>query len=157
MITVPVGTHPCADIAHAYMILDDEDADLAARKWTLNAGYATCSAGWSHRMILERKLGRKLQAGEVTDHINGSRLDNRRPNLRALTRAQNNRHRAGSTVQWSERSHLWRVVIPFKGEKIYCGSFHDIDAAEQRARAAMRDVELGIFGDTIAEHQGDDR
>lgn len=35
-----------------------------------------------HRQILERMLGRELQPGELTDHRNRDRKDNRRPNLR---------------------------------------------------------------------------
>lgn len=35
-----------------------------------------------HRLVMERKLGRKLRAGEVVHHINHNRADNREENLR---------------------------------------------------------------------------
>ncbi len=79
--------------------LDDEDADLAAFKWCADRdGYAVRSEyspdGRAkqvrlHRIVLERKLGRKLQFGEKTDHRNWNTTDNRRENLRLASNSQN--------------------------------------------------------------------
>ncbi|SRR6266487_4017407 len=103
------------------------DIDLASVKWTLNCGrYASRRVEKNgkgkhysmHRIILERKLGRPIVQGMVTDHINGNGLDNRRENLRETTQAQNMRNlrlRMDNTSQYKGvsyiSSHTWEATI----------------------------------------------
>lgn len=44
-----------------------------------------------HRVVVEKTLGRKLDAGEVVHHINGVRDDNRPENLEVMTRGEHAR------------------------------------------------------------------
>ena len=76
-----------------FAMVDVADADLAMYKWCLNSRYAARQVRhqplFMHRVVLERKLRRPIQEGMLVDHINGDELDNRRSNLREVTRAQN--------------------------------------------------------------------
>ena len=84
-----------------HVLVDLVDVDLACFKWAFaNARYAmrrierqgVYQRFFMHRIILERKLGRPIAKGMVTDHINGDGLDNRRENLREATQLQNMRN-----------------------------------------------------------------
>ncbi len=81
-------------------LVDEVDADLGegGLRWSIS-GYPPNlyahgrHAVALHHIILERKLGRPILPGLVTDHVNGDGLDNRRANLREYTVAQNNGNR----------------------------------------------------------------
>jgi hypothetical protein len=74
----------------------------------------------------------------VVDHINGNGLDNRRSNLRIVTRGENSRlarnipaNRSGFRgVSWSSKRGKWRAAIGFYGVDKSIGYFSDAaDAA----------------------------
>lgn len=140
-------------------IVDDEDFDWAFQwKWyahlTRSGFYAKrkdYSSGRQktiqlHREILARKLGRPLEPGEETDHINGDTLDNRRANLRLATHAQNGRNRTKKNknntsgymgVDWHKTK--WRAHIQVNGKDIHLGYFHDlVEAARVYDEAALK-------------------
>jgi hypothetical protein len=84
------------------LLFSPEDADLYDRPWRKNAdGYAIGrhkergkqNHYRAHRVVLARILGRGITPIDITDHINGCRLDNRRENLRLTTRSGNQRNR----------------------------------------------------------------
>lgn len=101
-------------IPQGYIVfIEAIDSELALRKWSIqrstdryisvkrtvripNAEYIEGTPRyrkeWLHRVIMERVLGRKLTQDEEVDHINGDTLDNRRANLRVVTRTQNNQN-----------------------------------------------------------------
>lgn len=47
-----------------------------------------------HRLVMERKLGRKLGRHEVVHHINGNKTDNRLSNLELMTVSEHTKHHA---------------------------------------------------------------
>ncbi len=75
-----------------YIKLSPEDAwveDLAVR---FDGRYARNHDAYVHRLIMERMLDRSLLKGEIVDHINGDKLDNRRENLRVTDVSTNTRN-----------------------------------------------------------------
>lgn len=149
-------------------IIDDEDFDLTESKWRAHVDrecrgiYAVREiqdknkqSGRStlrlHRVILERKMGRELLKGEEVDHINTNSLDNRRSNLRVVTRSQNLQNtpkRRDNTsgykgVSWHKQSKKWHAVIHLNGK---CISLKFHDTAEEAYEAYKR-AALDMFGE----------
>lgn len=73
-------------------IVDDIDYDNITRyKWQFNGyAYRTIKAGNKRRSLrMHRFVMGEAPVGMVTDHINGNKLDNRRNNLRFVTKSMN--------------------------------------------------------------------
>ena len=89
--------------------------------------------------------------GMVVDHISEDTLDNRRCNLRAITKRDNNLNRKpnkGSTskysgVHWSRNEKCWKVQINIAGHGVYLGRFND----EKEAAFAYASKFVEIWGE----------
>lgn len=146
-------------------IFSSEDADLNDIKWSRCHGYASMTGKmktdddevknvtvFAHRVVLERKLGRKLQKGEVTDHLNQNKLDCRRENLAPVTKQQNSQNisvRSNSTsgfrgVVLDKKSNKWMARARHFGRWIYGGKFPTIDQANEAAIGLRKS--LGFHG-----------
>lgn len=119
-------------------IVDDEDFDFLMQwSWCYHKGYAVNTKTGRH--LYMHRMVNKTPQGFQTDHVNLDRLDNRRSNLRTVTRAENNINRvvkANSTskykgVSWQKRHKNWIAQIkPIGSPRIYLGTFKDeLDAA----------------------------
>lgn len=126
-------------------------AEWSAAKWnTRYAGkeaFTTVSAnGYKQGKILgdgqqAHRLMWLLQTGEWpeadVDHINGVRTDNRWTNLRAATRAENNRNRVSHRIAtsrflgvcWAQREGKWRATIKAHDGLKHIGYFDSEEAA----------------------------
>lgn len=106
--------------------IDAEDLVLAESGWYLNEGYAfrleNGRTVYLHRQILGLTRG----DGMEVDHINRNRLDNRRSNLRLVTRAQQMQNvtpRSGGTsrfrgVSFDRRDNRWIAQMKTDGRCI---------------------------------------
>ena len=125
-------------------LVDDEDFDvLAAVKWYAMRDGCTFYAGRKvrrsdrkqtteqmHRVVLARKLGRTIADSMHVDHENSDGLDNRRGNLREVTRAQNarncRRHLPSPSskylgVTWHKGKERWLARICVGGKNLSLG------------------------------------
>lgn len=91
-----------------------------------------------HRLILARILNRSLERSDITDHINGDGMDNRRVNIRLATHRENmaNRKRSkrnGLGFKGVYRSHKnsYRARITVNKQRIELGSYRTPEAAYQ--------------------------
>lgn len=137
------------------MLLDNIDKDLLKLKWHKhNAGYMQTGGGnykrYAHRIVLERKLGRPLNKGELTDHINRDKLDNRRANLRVADKSINtiNRDKRPDNTsgyigvylhrpqEWEDNDWAmrWKFTIERKGHKKYTSKLYKTPQEAHEAR-----------------------
>lgn len=135
-----------------FTIVDDEDFDYLGRwKWHCNAqGYATRSSrniGGKKGVIYMHRVVNKTKAGFVTDHINRNKLDNRKLNLRTLTRGKNQWNRGlpkNNTsgflgVKWYRAQKLWEASIKVNYRPIWLGRFKKkSDAIKARKAAELK-------------------
>lgn len=145
-------------------IVDDEDYDLVSDiVWCAEKQCRTVYAKsntrvdgkpaslYMHRLLLGLPAG--SGTGVEVDHRNGDGLDNRRHNIRVVTRRQNmqnrTRKRRGTSsrfkgVSWDKRDQKWAAEIRIdsgegRSRKVFLGRFiQEEDAAKAYDSAARR-------------------
>ena len=113
------------------VLVDNQDMDILSNyQWHLSSqGYARTQIGRGKFVTMHRMLN-ETSKGLDTDHINQNKLDNRRKNLRTVTRSLNTRNapiRKDNTsghkgIDFYKRVRKWRVRI---GDKSL-GYFDDL-------------------------------
>lgn len=123
-------------------VVDDGDyEDLAQHNWCYSNTYATRRAskvdgGSTQPHIYIHKLLCACGPNEVVVHVNGDRLDNRRSNLKAVTRAWI--HQQGDSKNSSgfkgvgKRHDCWTASICHKGKSSYLGRYKTAEEAARR-------------------------
>jgi hypothetical protein len=124
-----------------FALVDEVDAMYAGFNWHVAAEkYAARSARvngkksliYLHRVLLGAK------PGQIVDHINGNTLDNRRSNLRFVTKGQNNANRH---KRLSKTSYLGVCVTrggKFRAGHHENGKFKQIGVFDTPKEAAIR-------------------
>lgn len=98
------------------------------------------------KMRLHRYVMRLDDPVLIVDHINGDTLDNRKSNLRVITRSDNGmnvRKRINNTsgytgVQLNSRTNLWKACIWLHGKNFYLGEFDTKEQANIAYRTAAK-------------------
>lgn len=129
-------------------IVDDEDYEYLNRfEWRFVRGYALQRGSKDgkqirlHRVVMERKLGRKLTESEIVDHKDRNPANNTRDNLRLVTSRQNFLNSSKSIfpktskfkgVYWSKAAKKWQAQIRHGKKLSYLGIFeNEEDAARE--------------------------
>ena len=128
-------------------IVDNNDYDILAKySWYSNESSTTPYAYRSRWISGENRsveipmhhvVMNCVGRGEEVDHINGNGLDNRKENLRFVTRAQNNwnqkpRNCTSSRykgVSWNKRREYWESYIQVNNRKHHLGSYQNEEMA----------------------------
>jgi hypothetical protein len=124
-------------------LVDNEDYKRLS-KFTWNKsqyGYAyrlgDRSKGEKWKILMHREI-MNAEDGTVIDHKNGDRLDNRKSNLRFVTRAQNQLNSYGKnaesgykgvTLNKSSKTQSWRAIIKINFETIHLGCYRTKEEA----------------------------
>lgn len=126
------------------VVVDKGDEDLFDGAWW-DGRYVKGKYGYLHRVVAAREFG-DLPDGMFVDHIDGDPLNNRRGNLRVVTKAQNAANAAtrGGVSQYRgvyrTRNGKWASQIAKEGRRTCLGTFEDEREAAAAYDAAAKDV-----------------
>ena len=128
-------------------IVDDDDwIRLLKYNWHYHsAGYAVGGGNYYGKNKIPQTYMHRLitgaKKGEEVDHINGNKLDNRKGNLRIVTKSENAMNKSISTknntsgfkgVSFYKRLSKWQAYVHKNGKCICLGYF---ETREQAAKA----------------------
>lgn len=134
-----------------FALIDEDDLDRVSRSvWRLTRdGYVRATSkkhlASHHRMLHAYIL--RVEPGQIADHINGDKLDNRKANLRIVSAAQNAQNAKRPTFEGktskfkgvSRQGEFWRATIEANGVVHRLGTFdREEDAARAYDAAAIR-------------------
>ena len=136
-------------------LIDYEDFEKVSKYfWTYSTGYAVRNKNRQpmHRFVLG--LGKAERYKIEVDHINGNRLDNRKSNLRIVTRQENmynkseykNNTSGVKGVKWNKDRQKWQVQINHNKKRIHLGLYSDLEEAKQ-VRLQAEEKYFKIKGD----------
>ena len=139
--------------SHALAIVSASDYDrISAFMWRSHPrGYAQCDLPGGGGTVTMHRMVMAAPTGSEVDHINGDKLDNRRENLRFVTRSQqiaNCRSHEGSTSRFKGVSRpkgrrKWIAQISCKGRYHYLGWFD----TEEGAACSYNEAAKRLFGE----------
>jgi len=119
-----------------YALIDDEDYDKVKKySWRIDKyGYVVCNPGGKHikmhRLIMDFPEGLDIDHRDQDNPYN--KLDNRKDNLRVVTRGENqyNKKKIGNKrssiykgVSYVRQVGLWRAQIKFQKKSYWLGLF----------------------------------
>ena len=137
-------------------LVDDEDYEQLNRfNWCISrAGklfYAMRNSprikGKRHRIYMHHVVIGTPPTGLQVDHENGMGVDNRKENLRFVTRRQNTQNKQNIKksskypgVYWNKNEKKWRAHITIKGKSKHLGYFTDEKEAFEAYKQAVNKI-----------------
>jgi hypothetical protein len=130
--------------------IDFEDFELVNQYyWHNSRGYARNNLRNTtmHRMVLGLTGDKDARYKLEVDHINKNRMDNRKCNLRIVSRQRNMYNKSEyknntsniTGVKWNKNLQKWQSQITFEKKRIHLGVFLDFDeAVKARKEAEMK-------------------
>lgn len=146
MITWSKFTYVPLSKMQGFAKIDIEDLEKVksySKKWYRCNAYAAC---WKDgKNILMHRILIDAEKGIDIDHKNHNGLDNRKENLRAVTRSQNSynsypkRNNKHKGITFIKRAKKWAAKIGINYRQVHLGYFSNInDAMEAYDKAAIK-------------------
>lgn len=126
-------------------LIDNEDFEMVNKwKWSFNGSYAVrgeylgrVDGKDKYKRIYLHRVINKTPLGLETDHINKNKLDNRRKNLRSVTKGINNNNRDAyknnltgvSCVSFLKKLNKYRVRVTVDKKVMNLGYYSNIKEA----------------------------
>lgn len=145
-----------------FAIVDNEDFEILNKyKWSVLKGWNTSYAVRSlydsktqktSKTLLMHRVILNLKNKEICDHVNGNGLDNRKNNLRLVTKSQNSinskiniRNKSGyKGVSWDKLRKKWTSRIKVNGKYLFLGRFDSKSKAMKEYNKKAKE-EHGVF------------
>ena len=130
------------------LILDENSSiDVNKVYFDKSVGYFKYQGKYLHRIIIGAKKG------QIVDHINRNKTDNRITNLRIVSSALNNYNKIidnklGRGIYFDKYGNRYRAVISHNNRTEKLGSFKDIN----KAKLAYNKRALELYGDDAFIH-----
>lgn len=123
------------------VLVDDDQSDLSRLSWfgkvtvTKHCRYVYACCRLNGKPVYMHRLVLAANDGDVVDHINGNRLDNRKENLRICSHKENMRNRrptAGRTLKQGvclTKEKTFAAGITIDGKHVHLGTYKTEDEA----------------------------
>ncbi len=122
------------------ILYDPEDeAVFQSRKWHISdTGYAVWRGidGGVKKTIRLHRLIIGAKPGEIVDHRNRNKLDNRRSNLRICSQSDNAHNRVTNGYTWDKSKNKWMV----RYRNTFYGRYDTLDEAKKAYKLARSGV-----------------
>lgn len=111
--------------------------------------YINGETKWLHRVII------KAKKGQIVDHINQDKKDNRRANLRLVSKSENNYNSSkrkhskfGRGITFDKYGNRFRACISYNNKTLKLGSFSNVTDAKRAYNKKAKE----IYGDMAFQH-----
>lgn len=121
--------------------VDQEDMQLLRQSgWYVNkAGYVVREES-GRKVVRLHRIILGAADGQIVDHINGDKLDNRKQNLRIADKSTNGMNRGAQSnsktgvkgVSWSKQKNKFRITCNVMGKQYHLGYAKTIEEAKSK-------------------------